>query len=287
MKSIDEMAREIQSRFKIVGRLEELKKALAAKLASRHLLIEGEVGVGKTTLADAIARYFNQPMFRVDGDERYTEAKLTGWFDPPAVMKYGYTKDAFVPGPLTLAMLEGGILFVNEINRLSESTQNVFLPVMDEGKLGIPKIGEITAKDGFFIIATQNPLEHVGVTALGEALRDRFCWIRIDYQSEEEEREIVALKSGCSNPDIIRLAVKIVRATRTHEDLRRGASVRGAIDIARLLSHYNGTQVTSKDLWVQVAVMALGTRVELEDGVGKTVEEVIREIVDECFEDFR
>jgi len=74
MKSIDEMAREIQSRFNIVGRLEELKKALAAKLAERHLLIEGEVGVGKTTLADAIAKYFNQPIFRVDGDERYTEA---------------------------------------------------------------------------------------------------------------------------------------------------------------------------------------------------------------------
>lgn len=286
MKSIDEMAREIQSRFKIVGRLEELKKALAAKLASRHILIEGEVGVGKTTLADAIARYFNQPMFRVDGDERYTEAKLTGWFDPPAVMKYGYTKDAFIPGPLTLAMLEGGILFINEINRLSESTQNVLLPVMDEGRLGIPKIGEITAKDGFLIIATQNPLEHVGVTALSEALRDRFCWIRIDYQSEEEEREIVALRSGCSNPDIIRLAVKIVRATRTHEDLRRGASVRGAIDMARIISRFDDGQIKSKDLWVQVAIMALGTRVELEDGSGRTVEEVIKEIVEECFEDF-
>ena len=249
MKSIDEMAREIQSRFNIVGRLEELKKALAAKLAERHLLIEGEVGVGKTTLADAIAKYFNQPIFRVDGDERYTEAKLTGWFDPPAVLKYGYTKDAFVPGPLTLAMLEGGILFINEINRLSESTQNVLLPVMDEGRLGIPKIGEIVAKPGFFIIATQNPLEHVGVTALGEALRDRFCWIRLDYQSEEEERKIVALKSGCSDPEKISLAVKIVRATRIHEDLRRGASVRGAIDMVRLISHYDGSKTNIRDLW--------------------------------------
>ena len=66
--------------------------ALAAKLAKKHLLLEGDVGVGKTTLAHAIANYFSLDLERVDGDDRYSAARLVGHFDPPMVMQKGYSK---------------------------------------------------------------------------------------------------------------------------------------------------------------------------------------------------
>ncbi|MHA1594844.1 MAG: AAA family ATPase [Candidatus Baldrarchaeia archaeon] len=283
-REIDVMVKEIKERFGIVGREKELRMALAAKLSGRHLLLEGDVGVGKTLLASAIAQYFGQPMYRVDGDERYTESKLVGYWDPPLVIAYGYDYEkSFIPGPLTRAMLEGGILFINELNRLPESTQNVLLPAMDERKITIPKIGIIEAKNGFFIIATQNPREYVGVSALSEALRDRFVWIKLDYQSEEEEREIVRLRTGCTDPTIVEIAVKICRATREHPHIRRGASVRGAIDLVSILQKFGSYETED---WINAALMALGTKIEIDESNERSVEDIISEIVVSILENF-
>jgi len=282
---LDEMVQKIRSEFGVIGRDRELRKALAAKLAGKHLLLEGEVGVGKTTIALALAKFFNQPFYRIDGDDRFTESKLVGHWEPPLVIEFGYDAErSFVPGPLVRAMLEGGVLFINELNRLPESTQNVLLPAMDEGQIIVPKLGIIKAKPQFYIIATQNPEEHVGVTSLSEALRDRFVWIKLDYQSEEEEKEITALHSNCNDSKIIDLAVKICRLTRKHPDIRRGASVRGAIDLASLVSKLNSHSV---DEWVDAAIMALGTKIELEDDTNKSVERIIREIVVSVFQNFQ
>ncbi|RLF90044.1 MoxR family ATPase [Thermococci archaeon] len=280
---LEEIVREIQQNFGIVGRDEEIKKAIAAKMAGKHLLIEGEVGTGKTTLAVAISKYFNQPLFRIDGDERMTEAKLVGHFDPPMVVRKGYTWEAFVPGPLVRAMKEGGILFINELNRLPEGTQNVLLPAMDEGKIYIPKLGEINAKDGFTVIATENPSEHVGTTPLSEAIRDRFVLISLEYQSEDEEIEIVTLRSGCSR-EIAEKSVKITRLTREHPDIKRGSSVRGAIDIASLVEKIgNGLELSS---WIDASLMALSTKIELNDGTNRSIREIIEEIVLKAIKDF-
>jgi len=284
-ENLNQIVQEIRSKFGIVGREHELCKALAAKLAGKHLLLEGEVGVGKTTIALALAKFFNQPFYRIDGDERFTETKLVGHWEPPLVIEFGYDAEkSFVPGPLVRAMLEGGILFINELNRLPESTQNVLLPAMDEGQIIIPKLGVVKAKPGFYIIATQNPEEHVGVTSLSEALRDRFVWIKLNYQTEEEEKEITLLRSGCNDPKIVDLAVKICRATREHPEIKRGASVRGAIDLASLVSKLNSHSV---DEWVDAAIMALGTKIVLEDDAGKPVEKIIREIVVSVFQNFQ
>ncbi|MHA1686432.1 MAG: AAA family ATPase, partial [Candidatus Heimdallarchaeaceae archaeon] len=160
-KTIEEMIKEIQEQYHIVGRNIELRKCLAAKLANRHILLEGDVGVGKTTLAHAIASYFSQNLERVDGDERYSSAKLVGHFDPPMVIEKGYSWDSFVTGPLTKAMQQGSILFLNELNRMPEGTQNVLLAAMDEGTIIIPKLGDVNAKEGFFIISAMNPAELV------------------------------------------------------------------------------------------------------------------------------
>ena len=88
--------RRIQQEHGIVGREAELTLALAVLQADRHLLLEGPVGVGKTTVALAVCRHLGRPTIRVDGDDRYTESKLTGWFDPALVLKQGYQPAAFV-----------------------------------------------------------------------------------------------------------------------------------------------------------------------------------------------
>jgi len=211
----------------VIGRTKELQKALAAIKASKHLLIEGPVGVGKTIIATSIAGHLKRPVFRVDGDERYTEQKLVGWFDPPLVLKNGYTQDAFIEGPLTTAMTKGGILFINELNRMPEGVQNVLLPAMDERKITVPKIGTIKAEDDFIIIATQNPLEFIGTSLISEALRDRFELVSLEYQSEDEEIAIVqnhmASNLGSRDKDAISEAAYMALPTRIElRDYTRG-----------------------------------------------------------------
>jgi MoxR-like ATPase len=266
----------IQRKYKIIGRKATITQCLAADTAHKHLLIEGPVGVGKTTVASAITNFLGRTFLRVDGDERYTSAKLVGWFDPPVVLKDGYTRDTFIPGPLVETMENGGVLFINEINRMPEATQNTLLPVMDEGRLHVPKLGEINAKNGFRIIATQNPEASVGVTPLGEALRDRYVWLYLDYHSEADEREIVQTNTAIKDEEIVNVAVAITRATRDHPDIRRGSSVRGALDIASLYKQIPGD---GHAVWEQAAIMSLVPKIELNDNTQKTPVEVIKALV--------
>lgn len=266
----------IQRKYKIIGREQILTQCLAADIANKHLLIEGPVGVGKTTIASAIATHLGRTFQRVDGDERYTSAKLVGWFDPPVVLKDGYNRDTFIPGPLVETMESGGILFINELNRMPEATQNTLLPIMDENRLHVPKLGTINAKNGFRIIATQNPEASVGVTPLGEALRDRYVWLYLDYHTEAEEREIVKTNTGIKDETVINIAVAITRATRDYTDIRRGASVRGALDIASLYTQLPGE---GHSIWEQAAIMSLVPKIELHDNTQKSPVEVVKILV--------
>lgn len=282
--NMEQMIEQVQEEYNIVGRENELKRALAAKLSGRHLMIEGNIGTGKTVIAKSIANHFDQAFLRVDGDERFTENKLVGYFDPPMVVNEGYDWKSFIEGPLTTSMKAGGILLINEINRLLETTQNVLLTAMDEGQIILPKLGPLQAKDGFMIIATQNPSEYVGTTALSEALRDRFVWIWLDYQNEGEEKGIVRVRSTNKDSGQIDIAVRIARKTREHPDVRRGSSVRGAIDIANLIQHLSADE----EGWMLASVMSLATKIELMDGCGKKVQDVIAECVkDVLTPDFR
>ena len=268
----------VQERNGIVGRSREIELALACLRARRHLLLEGPVGVGKTVLASALAMYLGRPLFRVDGDERYTEQKLAGWFDPPLIIKLGYRKESFVPGPVVRAMTECGILFINELNRMPESVQNVLLPALDEGTVAIPMLETVSCGEGFAVIATQNPQEFVATTHLSEALRDRFEIIRLGYQSFDDEVRIVARNTGCDDGAMLELAVAITRATRSHPLIRRGASVRAAISIVQIARVLGGPDAVSR-----AAELALPTRVELKDDASATtsVVDVIGGIVEE------
>jgi len=269
----------IKKRFKVVGRDEELRRVVIAVLRSKHVLLEGPVGVGKTTIALAVASFLDRPTFRVDSDERYTEHKLVGWFDPPRVLSKGYTREAFIPGPLTESMLNGGVLFINELNRMPEGTQNVLLPAMDERKIVIPKIGVVEAKLGFAVIATQNPEEFVGTSRLSEALKDRFVWVGLDYQPEAEEEAIVVKETGYRNMELVKLAVRIMRKTRNHPEIRRGSSIRGAIDFVDVLRHHPNPLGLPESTYVNAGIMALHNKVETQVRAKKSKEEIIREVV--------
>ncbi|OLS12929.1 MAG: ATPase [Promethearchaeota archaeon CR_4] len=282
-QNVDQIVTEIQHRFKIIGRTKELHQMVLAVKARKHVLIEGEVGVGKTRIAKALAEYMGTTFFRVDGSEDLLSYILVGYFDPPGVIAKGYIEDTFIYGPLARSMLEGGCLFINELNRIPESSQNILLTAFDEGIVEVAKLKTIKAKDSFFVVATQNPEAHVGVTALGEALKDRFVWVHLDYQPAEEEELIVIQEadlSGKRQREIAHLAVRIARGTRNHQDIRRGASVRAAIDIAALVKSNGPVQPEdTESIWMEVAIMALSTKIELMDSVTDSRENIIKEIV--------
>ncbi|MHA1525680.1 MAG: AAA family ATPase [Promethearchaeota archaeon] len=270
---------EIQRKYKIIGRTEELNKIILAHSVGKNILIEGEVGVGKTTLAQAVSLDYGSNFYRIDCSEETLTHNLIGYFDPPLVIAKGYCEDSYVYGPLASAMIDGGCLFINEINRMPESTQNILLTALDEKLLEIPKLKTINANKSFFVIATLNPSAHVGVTVLGEALKDRFIWIKLDYQKPEEEIEIIKKEVDFNGgiQEIATISQKIIQITRGNTSIRRGSSVRGAIDLTALITQYE--TITDPGNWIEAAIMALYNKIETEDGGSKSKEEVITDIV--------
>ena len=268
---------QIQREHGIVGRADELAMALAVLGAGRHLLLEGPVGVGKTTVALAVCAHIGRSVVRVDGDDRYSESKLTGWFDPPLVLAKGYNQDTFFAGPLVQAMRQGSVLFVNELNRMPEAVQNVLLPALDERLLIVPRIGDVRAAAGFQVVATQNPVEYIATGHLSEALRDRFEHVGLDYQSAAEETEIVRRETGCADFALLDEAVAITRATRSDPRFRKGASVRAAIAMVAIAARTEGP-----DALRRAAGAALPTRVELRDETDSPLPDVLDELVAEA-----
>lgn len=243
------------SKSKIIGRELELLQLKKVMGLNRNILIEGPVGVGKTFLVQQGLLDLKKKFERIDGDTRYTEQKLTGWFDPPIVLKKGYSKDSFIEGPLVTAMRQGKVLFINELNRMPEAVQNILLPAMDERRITMPKLGELEAKPGFCVIATQNPREFTATHALSEALLDRFEMIQLDYQSREQE--LLILKQEVSSKlkgNVLERLVDLIRATRNHTQIKRGASIRAALAMAKLLEIGLEFEVA--------ALMALPSRIE-------------------------
>ena len=263
-KSAKQRAKDIE----LVGRETESSLIRSCLKARKNVLLEGPVGVGKTHLALAVTGELGAPVFRVDGDNRYTEQKLAGWFDPPMVIKKGFSQHSFMAGPLVQAMKSGGVLFINELNRLPEGVQNVLLPAIDERMISIPRLGEIRAAEGFLVIATQNPKEFVATSHLSEAILDRFELVTLQYQTSDEETAIVAQglvrKNLSAEKRLIDASVRIARITRDHPRVRRGASVRAAMSIAEISAVLMRDGKPLEDAFRSAVRMALPTRIEIE-----------------------
>ncbi len=272
----------------LIGREAELQQIRACLKAGRNVLLEGPVGVGKTHLAMAVTAELKTEVFRVDGDNRYSEQKLAGWFDPPMVIQKGYGKMSFVSGPLVEAMQTGGILFINELNRLPEGVQNVLLPAIDERMIVVPRLGEIRAKPSFKVIATQNPKEFVATSHLSEAILDRFELVVLDYQTEDEEISIVRDRLASTADKVLPIAaVKLARLTRNHPRVRRGASIRAAISVAEIAAVLMAEGMKLDRAFLAAVLMALPTRIEIEReadserSMRAEVESLLKEWVDQ------
>ncbi|MHA1940557.1 MAG: AAA family ATPase [Candidatus Hodarchaeales archaeon] len=247
------------------------------------IIIEGESGTGKTELAKTIARSLDRPFYRVDGDENLTITQLRGWFDPALVIESGFNETSYIPGPLTLAMMNGGLFFFNEVNRAPSESINGALAAMDssERSIEIPQYRQIKAEKGFYTIFTLNPAEYIGTNPLPEAFFDRCIRIHLAHKTGDEAIEIVNLRTNCKDHDLIAKCVKLTEKTRNSSIFERGASIRAAIQLTLLLM--DDTRDQSQ---LSSAVNAVFSgKVKLHPDVNRSIEECLYELVQEVFFD--
>jgi MoxR-like ATPase len=265
----------------VVGRQRELELVQAALASGAHILIEGPPGTGKSTLLRQVARARHADFVLVEGNAELTPARLIGSFDPALVLEQGYRPENFADGPLLRAMRDGGLLYVEELNRVPEETINVLLTVMSEAEINVPRLGRIAADERFRLVAAMNPFDSVGTSRLSTALYDRTCRIAFGYQDAAQERQIVEQSADQAKQDLVYEAVDLARATREHPDLRSGASVRGAIDYARLVPELAGLRGVPADDFqagLDAALTTLSGRVRPLESSGRPADEIIEEI---------
>jgi MoxR-like ATPase len=175
----------------LVGKQVQVQDCVACLMAGGHLLIEDVPGVGKTTLAHALARTFGLQFSRVQFTADLMPSDLSG------VSVFERSKEAFVfhPGPVFAQ-----VLLADEINRASPKTQSALLEAMEERQVTVE--GETRALPSpFFVIATQNPHDQLGTYALPESQMDRFLMrISLGYPDRTAERQLLA---GADRRDMV------------------------------------------------------------------------------------
>lgn len=235
----------------MVGKNEVIELSLIALLCKGHILLEDVPGVGKTTLADALARSLACSFKRVQFTPDIMPSDITGY----TMINTKSGESEYKPGACMTQ-----ILLADEINRTSPKTQSSLLEVMQEGQVTVDGVSYALPRP-FMVLATQNPIDFVGTYPLPEAQMDRFFMrLSIGYPSHGEEVELLTRLEGknspideisavCSAEDIIALQsavssvfvsdsvknyiVAIVQQTRQHPMARLGASSRGSIALMR------------------------------------------------------
>lgn len=277
---------------RVIGRDREVRLIVAALEAGRDLVLEGPPGTSKSTLLRAITQVEGKRLFFVEGNADLTPSKLVGHHSPSQVLSGGYGPESFLPGPLPSAMTEGGFLYIEELNRVPEDTLNVLITAMAERELTIPRFGVVRAQPGFRVIAAMNPFDNIGTGRLSGALTDRLCRVRLAYQSEKDERKIVASRAPHVDSLLVDVAVRASRLTRQHPEVRMGASVRAAVDFALIADRIaalrplepmvgallNGSRDALVSL-VEAGQTALGVKIAIKDGVKKTDDEILESII--------
>lgn len=226
------------------GKPEVIRLALVSLLARGHLLVEDVPGVGKTTLAHALARGVRCGFQRL----QCTSDMLPGDILGVTIYNAKTGEFEFKPGPVFTHFL-----LADEINRATPKTQSALLEAMNEHQISIDGV-TYPMREPFLVIATQNPVEHHGTYPLPESQMDRFLMrLRIGYPDEASEREILRASDAATAPEMqavltpdelleaqhacttVRVddalagyILAIVAATRSHAQLTLGVSPRGA-----------------------------------------------------------
>lgn len=260
---------------RIIGRGAELNALATAFSAGLHILIEGPHGVGKSLLVTEVCTAVTGPV-TVHGSVVLNAAALVGAHDPSVVLRRGYERAAFRPGPLVEAMHAGRVLYLDEANRAPAEVFNSLISAMSERELVVPRYGTVRAAPGFHVVAAVNSYDRIGTTALPTAFLDRVVRVRLDYQNAADERAIVLANAPGADAALVDRAVFAVRASRRHPDVRLGASIRGAIDLVSIAAWL--ARLDAADPGVDAALLALSARIVLRSGVARTVESVIREL---------
>lgn len=288
----------------LVGKPEVVRLAIVALLARGHLLIEDVPGVGKTTLAQALARSLGLLFQRIQFTSDLLPSDILGVsvFDPRK------SEFEFKPGPIF-----ANIVLADEINRTTPKTQSSLLEAMNEAQVSLDH-HTYRLPQPFMVLATQNPLEYQGTHVLPESQMDRFLLrIRIGYPDESHER-LILRGAGAAALDRLQVvmdaealldlqaragAVKVeesllqyvmamVQTTRSHPALALGVSPRGSLALVRAaqaLALCEGRHFCVPDDIKQLAVAALAHRVILRTRWDPSAERrddaesVIREIL--------
>ncbi len=251
---LERLIREVEQVFH--GKEEVVRLAVSALLARGHILFEDVPGVGKTTLAHALATAVGLSFRRI----QFTSDLLPS--DVLGVSIYNPRTSEFEtrPGPIFT-----NLVLADEINRAPPRTQSGLLQAMEEGTVSLDDT-TFQLPQPFMVMATQNPLEHHGTYPLPESQVDRFLMrITIGYPGEEAERrilqdstdereweqrisavlttaEVLTLQHQVGNvqaeESLISYLMEIVRRTRVEPRLRMGVSPRGAIGLFRASRSY-------------------------------------------------
>ncbi|GAA1943806.1 MoxR family ATPase [Amycolatopsis minnesotensis] len=285
LEELHDTARRIAANVErvLVGKPEVVRTALVTLLAEGHLLVEDVPGVGKTSLAKALARSIDCTVSRIQFTPDLLPSDVTG------VSIYNRQTGAFEfrPGPVFANIVVG-----DEINRASPKTQSALLECMEEHQVTVDT-STYHLDEPFMVIATQNPIEMEGTYALPEAQRDRFtARVSIGYPDPQAEvamvdehaghnplddlqpvsdadtvhRLILAVRGIHMAPEIRKYAVDLVGATRGVPELRLGASPRATLQLvrsARAQAALSGREFVVPDDLHAVAVPVLAHRLVL------------------------